>query len=83
MAKNFSQPPPKEKNAQKPDSDELSWLILRNGTQHAVGVVRLLVTQDDLEQIVPALERLWRQSNNPHFNFKVSTEKTEGRESET
>ena len=55
-------------------SDELSWLILRNGAgEYALSHVRLRVTQEDLEQIVPALERLWRGKNNPNFSFKVES----------
>lgn len=54
--------------------NDLSWIIIRNGpgpNRNIVGTVRLLVTQEDLEQIVPALERLWRGKNNPNFSFRV------------
>ena len=72
MAKNFSPPLSKEKTTQKSDSDELSWLVIRNGPGgNVVGVVRLLLTNEDLEHFVPVLERLWRSENNPHFSFKV------------
>ena len=75
MGSKFVPPPwPKEKTTQKPDSDELSWLILRNGpSRNTFGVVRLLVTQDDLEHFVPVLERLCRSTDNPHFSFKVES----------
>ena len=56
------------------DSDELSWLIIRNGAgEYAISSIRVLVTQEDLEHIVPALERLWRSKNNPNFSFKVES----------
>ena len=55
-------------------TDELSWLIIRNGAgQYALSHVRFLVTEEDLEYIVPALERLGRSKNNPHFSFKVES----------
>ena len=62
MGSRFQPPPwPKEKNAQKPDGDELAWLVLRNGpTRILASSVRLRVTKSDLECSVPVFERLWR-----------------------
>ena len=57
---------------QKPDSDELSWLVIRNGPSRVLASsVRLLVTDADLERFVPILERLWKSQNNARFSFKV------------
>ena len=51
---------------------ELLWLVIRNGPgPPIIGVTKLLCTKEDLEVIVPALERLWRGKHNPHMSFKV------------
>ena len=57
-------------------SNEVSWLIIRNGpSRDIVGTVRVLVSKEDLEQLVPALERLMRGPRNPNFNFEVKEAK--------
>lgn len=72
--KRFTPPPwdPKERTTQ----NEVSWLIIRNGPgRDFVVAVRVLCTQKDLEQLVPALERLMRGPRNPNFSFEVKEAK--------
>ena len=52
--------------------NELRWLIVRNRTGRCVvAVLRLLVSDADMELMEPALQRLMRGPNNEGLSFEV------------
>lgn len=68
MEKRFT-PPPWERPTQK---IKLNWLILRvRAGKHVVSSIRILVTQRDVEELEPILQRLMRGVHNKGLSFEV------------